>query len=406
MSIFLGSMDNDLLGSRNVQELFRELDSLIASQSPYLLPEQQQELLRGITIGLSEEKAWGDDFARRSEEALTSLSSASDAGEALVRLELCRDLAVEYFARRGSVLVLNSFCTDYRDQAVRAAIRLAEADIPLSDEVCRPVNHAWCAIGSYGRGEASLTSSCDLFLVYSEESPGNAAWASRMGKGVGAMLQAMGLASTSGISPIHAAWQRSTADWLERIDSRSPAAASMGELIALRDIRLVTGSDALATALCGKTFESLHNQPARLHASIRSAASLPVGFDFFGRLKVEKSGAHRGSFNLLQSALMPLVLLVRLLAIRKEITATATPDRIRRLLDAGELGVDLAGKLLRAFHEFARRLLILEVAGSGSEVAEYFFTPAELSEEEEERFKLGLESLFHLQRIVIQGFEE
>jgi signal-transduction protein with cAMP-binding, CBS, and nucleotidyltransferase domain len=132
---------------------------------------------------------------------------------------------------------------------------------------------------------------------------------------------------------------------------------------------------------------------------------MPVGFNFFGNLKLEKTGSHRGEFNLQQLAISPLVATIRMLAIRSGISASSTPERIKSLVDTGELGVDQATKLLQGYHNFLRLKIFAEISGKLADKDGFFINHEDMVEDEEEKLIQGLDALFNLQRILFQSVE-
>ena len=405
MAIFLGSTKGAIATSRIVEELVGELDSLIAEQAAYQLPEQHVSFLGEFIRELHGEREWEERINQSFQNALTRLAASADAAALRQDFDTCSHLAVEYFVRRGSVLGTHHFCTESRDLLVRSAIRIAELQLKKRGLEGPQSPHAWCAMGSYGRKEATFTTPCDLMLVQYDDHYDSSDWFARLGEAVATILRTAGLSSTSGITPDHEIWRGSITSWRERFIEQIFAAGQPSEVVLFTDLRLVSGSEELAERLRTVIGGNLSFRSGKVQAALHSAASLPLGFDFFGRLRVEKSGSHRGKFNLLEFALTPLVQTIQVLSVRSPRTATETVDRIRQLQEAGDINVDLSGKLLRAYHEFTRRKLILEVGGIGNEPTGFYFDPHELSHEEESRFKQGLEAVFSLQRIVLQGVE-
>ena len=81
-------------------------------------------------------------------------------------------------------------------------------------------------------------------------------------------------------------------------------------------------------------------------------AEMPVGLDFFSRLRVERRGRHKGEFDLSRYAIVPLIHNIRILAINNAVHDTATIARIKALQEHGHLSVELTERLLRAYHDF------------------------------------------------------
>ncbi len=400
MSLILGGRGGDILGSSTIQELFEVLDQMIAEQTSYLMPEQHLVLLDGITKGFRDERVWEEKFLADLEQALDALTASADLAELERQYTDCMRLGGEFFLRRQSVLALHAFCTKCRDRLIDWAIRSLEARIGPP-----PRAYACCGIGYCGRSEATLSTSCNLLLIYQDDGAEDTAWFSLLGDEISTLLDSLGIIGPGGMKPLGPARVASEEAWRKRIASLAATPGSFGEIARICDLRLMSGSEELAGRLHSAAYETLRSDQSSLQGALRTVSIMPVGFNFFGRLKLEKRGGHRGEFNLIQSTLTPLVLTVRILSIRAGISSTSTPERIRLLLEAGELGVSQTANLLRAYHDFIKIKVQLEISGKGGERFGFYFEPDELSHDQELSLKQGLDALFNLQRIVYQSVE-
>lgn len=399
MALFLAKREGNIHRSLDIQDLYEELDEMISEQAAYMRSDEYLSLLAGIDRMLCEEKAWEDRFVRQQEELLDDIAAARSISGLETTHKACRDLAEQFFVRRGSALTLNQFCTTYRDVIVRKSVGIAEEQLGTPSAAS-----AWCATGNFGRSEATLTTPCDLLLVYNVCNSQDRELFRRLHSTVESILTKLGL--HEGVDSFSSATLHdSISGWRERIATATDTPGPLTETVSLCDLRLVAGSRELCGDLRSAAMDGLNRQPYRIMGALRSAASMPLGFDFFGRLKTEKSGLHRGSFNLLQSALLPLILTVRILSISGNIPATSTHDRIRQLLDKRMLGVDLSAKLIRSYHDFVRCKVKMEIDGKGNEQDGFYLDPDEMSEDMEFEFKHGLDALLNLQRTVFQTIE-
>ncbi|GAM08983.1 putative nucleotidyltransferase substrate binding domain protein [Geobacter sp. OR-1] len=399
MALILGSRDGDIVNSKIMQELVAELDRIVAEQAAYLMPDQHRSLINGISQNLLDERDWEEQAALKLNETLSGLESSVGISALKQGYIFFLDQARSYFNRRSSVLSMHEFCCRSRDTIIRWAAGSITAAIGAS-----PAPYAICGLGNYGREEATFTSPCDLLMIYGNTDPAGETWFTRFAAELSAVLNQLDL--YAGFMRVDDPEWRGDLDlWKSRIASQAGTPDPASETVALCDLRPVFGNNELAVALRSLARQSLNNDPLTLLSALRSAAILPVGFNFFGKLKVEKSGSHRGEFNLMQFALMPMVVTVRMLAIQNNLMETATPDRIRKLQQAGVLGVDLAAKLLQAYHDFFRIKLAAEAAGKGSERDGFFLEREEIPHEDEICLKQGLDALFNLQRIVYQNVE-
>lgn len=398
MALILGSSDGDVVNSRAIQELVAELDSMIAGQAAYLMPDQHTSLIHGISRELMAEREWEEQSSIQMQQALHDIRTAPDVDSFMANYRSFQEHASAYFNRRGSVLSLHDFCSRCRDISVEWALRSALG----SGE--NPVPFTVCALGNYGRMEPTLSSPCDLMMLYGDTSVSGEAWFSKFADKVSRVLDCVKL-----YAPImkidDPEWRGGMSLWRSRIASQAGTPDPSSETVALCDLRHVFGDDDLAMELRSLAHTTLVNDQSAFLSALRTASIMPVGFNFFGRLRMEKSGSHRGEFNLVQFALMPLVVTIRMLAIQKNLVEASTFNRIKRLQTSGDLGVDLAAKLLKAYHDFHRIKLAAEVAGKGSEREGFYLDREEISHDDESCLKQGLDALFNLQRIVYQNVE-
>lgn len=400
MSLILGGRGGDILSSSTIQEMFAELDRMITEQASYMMPEQYLALLDGITNGFRDERVWEEQFLASLEQALDALTASADVAELERQYTNCLRLEGEFFLGRQSVPALHAFCTKTRDRLINWAISSLEARVgtPTSGYAC-------CGIGYCGRSEATLSTSCNLLLIYRDDHPDDNEWFLALGDEISALLDRLGVIGPGGMKPLGPARIESIGVWRKRIASLAVTPGSFGEIARICDLRLMAGDADLAKELLAMACETLRSDQASLQLALRIVSAMPVGFNFFRRLKLEKRGGHRGEFNLIQSTLTPLVLTIRILAIRAGISATSTPERIKLLLEAGELGVTQTANLLKAYHDFIKIKVQLEITGKGGERFGFYFEPDEITDEQELSLRQGLDALFNLQRIVYQSVE-
>lgn len=399
MAILLGNNNGDITSSRTIRELMAGLDGMIAEQAAYMMPDHHLSLIEGVANAIREEREWEEQAGNMIALALQNLENAPDLASLEQLNKTAMATAAEYFKRRESVLSMHQFCCKCRDLMIQWATRSA-----LEDAGGTPVPFALCSLGNHGRMEATLSSPVDLLLIYGNTDEAGEAWFTNLAQTVSRSLSRLGLVAPF-VRIDDPEWRGNLTLWKDRIAMQAGTPDPSSETTMLCDLRPSFGDPELAGELRSLARSSLTGDPLTLLSALRAASIMPVGFDFFGRLKVEKSGAHRGEFNLVQFALTPLVVTIRMLAIQKKLEQTSTPDRIRGLLNAGELGVDLASKLLMAYHDFHRIQLAAEVAGKGSEKEGFYLVREEIPPDDENCLKQGLEAIFNLQRIVYQNVE-
>jgi CBS domain-containing protein len=127
------------------------------------------------------------------------------------------------------------------------------------------------------------------------------------------------------------------------------------------DFRRLAGERTYIGELRRHIEETLRQEPPFLLHYAQSALQYKTPISFFGNLVPEASKEGVRSFNL-KDALMPVVNLARLYAIRHAIPETNTLDRLRALADIGELRRPLHDDAVRVY-DFLMQLRLGHQAG-------------------------------------------
>jgi signal-transduction protein with cAMP-binding, CBS, and nucleotidyltransferase domain len=176
-------------------------------------------------------------------------------------------------------------------------------------------------------------------------------------------------------------------------------------LARLTDLRPIRSDDVLAKQLTEFVRDVLAPERGAetLAQLARKIADMPVALGFFRGFRTEKQGEQKGKINIELYAIAPLTMSIRMLAIHHDIEKTGTIDRIKGLLNSGHLNVELADRLLKAYHEFFTLKIRLEAGGGGKGKNNLYLDPETLSPDDAQRLKNGLEAAVNLQKIVYQS---
>ncbi len=406
MALFLGTKRDAILSWRGTATFFAALKGAVFDKAAYLTEDEDLELLKALDARLAAEMAANERFAATSAALLAEIGLLDDPGWMAPLHGQLNRLAADYFNQRGSVVALHHFCAGYRDRLVSRALLFTEKRMERDRFGTAPAHYSWLTLGSGGRQEQTLASDLDSLLVYGNAGPENTAYFTEFSRRALALMEEAGITGSSdGVTPINPVWRGSLGEWQQRLAEERPAVEMGNFLVRLADLRKVHGDESLASALIGAVSGALQQQRPLLGKLAKGIANMPLSLGFLGGFKVERAGAHRGEINLHTFAQLPLLANVRILAIGYGIAETNTIARVKMLLDGGHLDVDLADRLLRAWHEITRQKVLLEVAGKGGG-EEYFVNPEQLTEEVVESLKSSLEALSNLQRIVYGSFAE
>jgi CBS domain-containing protein len=229
-----------------------------------------------------------------------------------------------------------------------------------------PAEFAWFALGSHGRREPLPSSDVDSGMAWrgapdpdpiaaeprrrlvsgrtTDYMQGIAAHVADTIRVIGWRLDPHGVTASGAFSASSIEdWERAIGSWLERpSDNRVLIAVSI-----LLDGRVVYGPER---GLDVKGLLLEHGDRSTLERwmlRLALAAKPPTGF--MHDIVVDGSGARRGTFDIKQGGLMPIVDLARYVALRADLRVTPTLDRLRAATDHGVIDATDARILEEAY---------------------------------------------------------
>jgi CBS domain-containing protein len=432
MAIFLGTRNENILEWRGVAELLATLRGELAERMAVQVAGENIALLNELTKRLETEIDFDEKFSAGFGRLLDQLEQAGNQDEFPSFLSRFNRMAQDYFRERGSAIAVHALCGAYRDALVRKALGWVAESLEKEKARRPPAPYCWFAGGSAGRQEQTFCVDPTYYLIYGDADDDAPDYFEEFSRRAAALLARIGLvAGDNGAPPRKNLWLGGRNAWRKEIIDKFRPRERKGieTLLERADLRLIAGDRVLADEMLNvvRSMLGFHQEDLReaavgpdLSTRYRTTVSRPVplylsigrkvaegdGLDFFGRLKVEKSGRNRGMFALDQRAIAPLVAKVRILALEFGLDDTGTVSRIKRLQEEGRLSVELAERLLAAFHDFSRLKIRRQIeAGCESERA-CFIYPQELTEDDEKRLKAGMAAVGDLDKIIYLCFTE
>jgi CBS domain-containing protein len=274
------------------------------------------------------------------------------------------------------------------DALIRRMIELA-----IDSKGATPAEFAFLALGSHGRRETVPSSDVDSGMAWEDEAKqgsSGSAIASDDVLGymreiagdvedcirvVGWSLDPHGVTASSEFSASSMdTWRRSIGNWLKKpADPQVLIATSI-----LLDGRTVYGPPELDPRAILLEPE---NRDALLPPMLRLAQALKLPTGFKGKIVVEDSGEHRGTFDIKQGGLLPVVDIARLGALKAGADVTGTVERLRAASELGGIQPAHARTLEEAYDLFSSLRLEHQIRqlARGTEPSDYV-DPRELSE--------------------------
>ena len=408
MPIVISTKGNDVTAWREAGEFGLLFRQVLLGKSALLTSEQFEALLGGV----------GQELERRATEHDTALAAvgclmddASAATEPARLGGLVREFYGSCYALFGSNLSAPAFYRlsgAFLEVVARSALGCALGRLGLSADRLPPL--ALIALGPTGRHEFSPFCSPQLLLVHGEAGPLTAELPEMLGLALHEVFEAAGLHPDATITPRNPEWCGTLVQWRQRLIAglEGGEPAELVDLLRLADQAALFSANGLEQEFRDLCTALLRKSRATLAFLVTRILALSNGVGLMGGLRLERSGPHRGLFALFDHALLPLTASVTALSLMMGGTCVGTPQRIRELLAGRKLNVELAERLLDAWHTLSELRLAREgdlfpdTAGRSS----LYFSPDALSDADMERFREALEAVDVIQRHVAITFSE
>jgi CBS domain-containing protein len=418
MPMLLGAKGKDILQWRACQELVTSFEETLARRWSRASAAEAESLLETLMERLKDEVRYEEGLSSETATLDNGIGEASSTAELKPLLTRYRELIAAHFSRRHSVLALFDICNQLHDSALAKAVSLATGkmrELGQGD----PPRYALLVSGDRARREQTLQSQNRYLILHEQESERFFLFNRQL---------ALALKETGLLKGEQMLWHGSPADLRRTIEAAFSLRQRREQKIAatpllpftpspqerpqdvpdwewhvevLTDLIELSGDAALAgegvQAAASLLAEIRQHGPFLQLA--RRVIALPLAIGRFGRWRLLRDGEHQGEIDLEASALAPLVMAIRILAISAGVTAGGTLQRIEALLGKGVLSVELAERLLKALHCFMQARILSEIR---SGVSGAFSNPEELTEAEEERLRASVETVLNLQKIAYQ----
>lgn len=312
------------------------------------------------------------------------------------------DSLYRHFSQFGSAVFFYQLSMSYLQQATNAIIRLAKASLGLFARHLPEL--AVVAIGPAGRGEYSPSCLLQFLIIHDRVPAANQQTIKLFCHTVHDFYVAAGLAVDETITPKASFWCASVEEWSERMMSGA-ASHDVDEIIdfcRFTDQFILVESGTMANDLHQLSTSQLRFSTTAQANLVQRMSSIPGGLGLMGRLKLEIFGSERGLFKLLDHGLLPFSAALSALSLIKGSTAQLSCDRIRDILQRREIDVNLAEKMLYAWHVLHDLRLWHEETNRLSGVIDHSIciSPSSLSHEQSHQLKEALESVTLMQRTV------
>jgi CBS domain-containing protein len=286
-------------------------------------------------------------------------------------------------------------------------------ELAIADTGEPPVPCCLFLTGSHGRMENLLSTDQDHgFIIADPDDPRPEVFAyyKQLAATFSSWLEEAGFEKCPGeIMAVNPVWNRTLFEWKSQIEEwivkKVPHAVRY--VTVFFDSLPVWGDEALFHDLMDHAYTLLGQHYEVLRMLHEEEGSHRVPTAMFGRWITERSGEHRGEFDIKRSGLIFVVEGVRILALLHGIRETTTVKRITRLVDAGHINPE-DGEYFEGAYRFLLHFALnaqVEKAVEEGHINTYL-NPSSLSSREKEMLRHAYKAVTSLQELIASEFGE
>ncbi|MEZ0361008.1 MAG: putative nucleotidyltransferase substrate binding domain-containing protein [Hydrogenobacter sp.] len=306
---------------------------------------------KGKIVGVLEDK---DMIAYESKNLLflvKDIGKAKGVEDLTYVYSLVSQVAVEYISQGADPELVGRYISEINDKIMQKTVLLTIKDMGIEP----PTAFNILVLGSEGRKEQSLKTDQDNAIIY-EDKPMLDIKVSEYfedfsEKYVRNLLNIGFPPCPGNVMLSNPLWRKSVEGWMKQIDTwiENPKGEHTLNVSIFFDFRGVFGSHSLVERLWEHVFKKVSENMVFLSFLAGQAVRFKVPLGFFRGFVVERSGLHKGEFDIKAGGILPIVQGVRVLALEHRIRSTNTFDRIRELSSAGVFSERFAKDLEDAY---------------------------------------------------------
>lgn len=411
MPVVISFKGNDFSAWRAAENFGVTFREALLKKTAALTSEQAGELFLDVEQELERRALEHDAELLRIRRMVHEAAAVADSARLGEIVQEFYSASYALFGRSRSARAFYGLGEEFLRALSGTVIALAGKKLgPLAD---RLPQLALFALGPAGRHEFSPFCRLQFLLLHGEIDPSHAELLGLLGCALHETFEAAGLQPDEVVTPRNPDWRGTPARWRQRLAMglEGGQADELIELLRLADQSALHDEDNLGGDFRGACLDRLEGNKAAVHSLVTRLNSLSNGLGLMGGIRLERSGPFRGLFRLLDHALLPLSAGIAALSLMCGLDARGSTRRIRELLGHGWLNVEMAERLLEAWHLFSELRLTRETEKHpdwGNQEA-FFLATAALSESEQDEIRECLETVAALQRhvgITFSGWEE
>ena len=406
MALLVSAKGGDVLAWRACGDFAASFRQSLLARLEFCRSQEAEALLMGAGQILDDLIAANDAFCLRCKNLIGEVSACTEPPR-------LRGFTAEFFTglydhigTHHSAVAFYEFSTLFLQALSGSLIHYSRTTLGLLDRQMPPV--MLIALGSAGRQEFSPFCPLQLLLVHGEACDADQEAISQLGRLIHEGFEACGLQVDSIVTPRDPEWRGSMPQWRQRLTHRLEQGRmnQLADLFRLADQFTLCQDESFAPEFSMLHRAGLSERRSALAFQVTQMLNLSHGLGIMGGMRFEKKGPYRGQFTLRDNALQPLSAAITVLALLKGLETLSTPQRIREILWRRELNVDMAERLLLAWHTLheVRLMRERELQHDWFNEAPSYLNVEEMSDSQQNALRESLETVGAIQRHVGQVF--
>jgi CBS domain-containing protein len=406
MALLVSAKGSDVLAWRAAGDFAVSLRQVLLDRMEFCRSNEAAALLTGASQAFDDLAEANDMFCSRCLNLIDEVEACQEPGRLRELTTTFFEGLYDHIAIHHSAPAFYQFSILFLQALAGSVSRFSYT--MLGDSSARMPELALVALGPAGRQEFTPFCPLQFMLVHGQAGDAEGRLIPRFANLLHEGFEACGLQVDEVVTPRNGQWRGSLSEWGQRL-VKVLAHGKFSEVIEI--LRLADQTQLHGAADSGSSFRQLSlsalaASPVARNNVVSRVVALSNGIGMMGGLRFEKSGPYRGQFALLENAMQPLSASLSALALLKGLEAMATPQRVRELLWRRELNVDMAERLLQAWHTLHELSLIREreVQPDWKSSAPFYLDIEQMDAAEQEVLRESLEAVGNIQRHVGLNF--
>jgi CBS domain-containing protein len=268
---------------------------------------------------------------------------------------------------------------------------------------------AFLVLGSEGRQEQTLSTDQDNAIVYADGlAAAEIQQLEAFSQELIDSLIAIGVPPCpGGIMAKNPAWRRSFSGWADILDQwlSTPSPENILNCSMFCDLRLISGDPSLESDLKSLVTDRLRGAASYLAPMGANILRFPPPLGFFGGIKTERRGDHRGMLDLKKGGIFAITEGVKILALEAGCLSGGTLQRLEALAGAKVLTAEEAQNLAESFTFLVKlRLRVQADAVHQGRTPDNYLSLDRLNRMEQGELRLAFEEVRSFQELLKRRF--